>query len=131
MASKMYSVVGTLPTTITHKASTGTFAGELPQTATDDKPDPVVKGGSAEWSNLIKGGLFNFVGKAIVVEALSAVGCTATWSIVDSTGAVVRSTPSAVPFRLSPGEWLKAVTSGASGASSVAVVARQDIPRGL
>lgn len=107
---KTYSLVGINPTRIIHA---GTINGQLPS------GEPTVSAGLARYSGLTAGGLFAFDKKSIIVEELSG-----TFAIVDSSGSTIRSTPTSFPFKLYPGEWLKA-----SSGSSVACVVRLDAQR--
>lgn len=128
-----YSLVGLNPTVLLHRMAAATdFAGDLPETAsvTAANLDPAVSGGKALWASLNKGGLFPFTGKPLVIESLLSKNCTATWTIVDSTGATIRTTPSA-PFKLAPNERLKATSTGASSGAEVGVVVRLDAQRVL
>ena len=121
-----YSVIGVQPTLLVHTMASGSLDGLLPATASKDytQLDPVVTGGNAAWSGLLHGGLFNFSGKALVIEALSS----GTWLIVKetvpNTYTTARPTPSAVPFRLAPNEKLQV-----SGVASASVLVRQDIQK--
>lgn len=123
---KRYSVIGMQPTLLVHRfAAAAAYSGELPESASQSSMliDPSVTGGKAVWANLTKGGLFAFTGKSLVVEALHTKLTTATWTIVDQDGNVIRATPTTLPFKLAPNERLKAAgtTSGAGGEVGVLV----------
>jgi hypothetical protein len=112
-----YSLVGINPTRIVHS---GAINGELP-TISGEPAEPTVSAGLAKYNSLTTGGLFAFDKKAIIVEAL--IG---TFTIVDSDdgATVIRPTPTTFPFKLFPGEWLKA-----SSGASVTCVVRLDAQR--
>ena len=121
----LYSVLGVQPSLLVHKMASGNLDGTLPKTAllTATELDPVVTGGKALWEDLTGGGLFNFVKKAVIVEALSS----GTWEIIEETApntyAVTRTTPS-TPFRLSPDEKLRI-----SGVASATALVRLDVQK--
>lgn len=116
-------------TWVIHKTRAGRgFDGNPPQ-AQDDDSDidtirPTIRAGFAMWDNLAHAGLFTLLahyGRSIIVEEVSNPG-GATLSTVDSTGAPLRTALPAVPFKLAPGECLKAV--GATQNTSVGFLVR-------
>jgi hypothetical protein len=118
-----YSVVGLKPCWVYHEMDTGMLTGVAPRTlATDEaSTDPVVTAGLARFTALSAGGLFTLVGNAkasLVVEAMDVGAGTVTIVVVDpaTPGALLtRSTVSAAPFPLSPGEYLKVTGVGKAG----------------
>lgn len=110
-----YSLIGINPTRIIHS---GTINGQLP-TASGSIAEPSVSAGLARYQNLASGGLFAFDKKSIIVEEL--IG---TFTIVDSEGIMIRQAPTGMPFKLYPGEWLKA-----SSGDNVQCVVRLDAHR--
>lgn len=118
-----YSLVGVDATRITHA---GTINGKKPKLAgmtAEQFAEPIVKGGSAEFKDLVEGGLFAFDKKSLVIEEL--IGTAIIVDASDDTTAS-RVTPATLPFKLFPGEWLK-FTSG----SKVGCVVRLDVQRCL
>lgn len=115
----MYNILGSTCVTIKHNLKTGDFSGVLPAPAVAE-----ISAGLANWKNLDAGGLFFFNKKAVIVEHLLSVGCTATWLIVDADGNTIRPTPSVFPFKLSPGENLKATSTGGTTNAVVGMVAK-------
>lgn len=108
-------------TWVYHKMAAGqTMAGEAPtivSTPVGQEADPVVvKAGRAEWQNLVKGGLFTLPAaykRGMICEAVDNAG-SATITIVDSQGSLVRPFPTSLPCRISAGEMIKA-SGGAAG----------------
>jgi hypothetical protein len=129
-----YNILGMNPTWVYHEMATGaTAAGEAPRSAakTEAEIDPTVKAGRARWTDLTKGGLFTMLAHAkqpIIVEAIDNAG-SATLTIVDSQGNQLRTVPNTLPFKVAPGECLKA-SGGASG-GKVGFLVRIDAQRVL
>lgn len=121
-----YNTLGVSPTWHYHKMGAGAaLDGTAPRTATtaENDLDPAVSAGKAEWASLTKGGLFTMLGKAgkaVIVEAVD-LSAGASLTVVNAAGATLRATPTA-PFKLAPGEFLKA--SGGSNGGYAGVLVR-------
>ena len=117
-----YDLLQSSSTWFIHKMATGSsLDGTAPQRTGEDESqtDPTfVKAGRASFEELTHGGLFTLPGnykKPIVVEAILNAG-TATLSIVRlDDPAVTRAVPGTFPFRMTPGEYLKATGGAVSG----------------
>ncbi len=84
---------------------------------TKDEIDPVVTPGRASWTALTEGGLFSFVGnyrRSLICEAVDNAG-TATLTLVNAAGTLLRNMPTSFPFTIAAGEFIKA-TGGSAGA---------------
>lgn len=125
MSNQKYCILNFTPVELIHILASGDFDGSKPEQTglTFDLVEPVVSGGRAAWVGLTKGGFFNFDKRPLVIEALFAEGCTASWKITDKDGNEIRSVP-ATPFKLSPYEKLKATSTGGSTNAKVGCVAR-------
>ena len=124
-----YSIVNTSPTwCYDHMAAGIALAGDAPRSAAKNEAaiDPVVTSGKAEYRDLTKGGLFTIQAKAkkpLVVDALdNAAGAALT--IVSSGDSHSRAAPTTVPFKVGPGEVLKAV--GGTAGSYIGILYRID-----
>lgn len=100
----------------------GAITGDLPQkpTGTVVSPD-LIKAGNVEWNALIKGGIFAFDKKPMVIEAATA-GAIIVFQ--DSPATTAMAMPTVFPFKLPAGMWLKY-----SAGTEVFVTARFDSQR--
>jgi hypothetical protein len=124
-----YNILCNTPTWVYQKMTTGkSFNGADPRTATVAAADfdPVVTAGKAMYDNLTEGGFFRLLGnykRPMVVEALNNEA-GATIEITNSAGTKLRDTPSATPFKVAPGEYIKA--NGGTAAKQVGLLVRID-----
>jgi len=115
-----YSLVGVSPSWLVQKMEASTqMDGGLPETASIEPADldpQDITPGRALWKDLIKGGLFAIgnLNKAIVVEEIDTKEATFTITVTDKAGVFIRNQPASFPFKLAPGESLKATTTGAT-----------------
>ena len=127
-----YNILGVNPSWVIHQMDGGAaLNGAAPRTATTaaDDLDPKVSAGKAEFGDsttgLTEGGLFTLLGnykQPMEVLAVDNAG-SATITIVDETDTTLRTPPSP-PFKVSPGEYVKA--SGGANGSKIGLLVKID-----
>jgi hypothetical protein len=130
-----YSILSLQPTWVYHRMAAGqTLNGGAPERAGEaaSECDPTaVAAGVAAWDSLTKGGLFTQLGNyktSMIVEAVDNPG-SATLTLVDRAGGLIRNFPTTFPARITAGETIKAV--GGSAGGKVGFMVRYDADKVL